>query len=91
LRARLNEAKARCGALSASKAFVQSDLHIVEDKQKTAKESQRVLTKKLEKAESRGRRLKKKCKHYKSKAAWFLKQLSFLPWLRDQSWVRGFH
>jgi hypothetical protein len=48
------------------------------------------VTKKLEKAKSWGRKLKKKHRHYKSKAARFFKQLSFLPWLRDQSWARGF-
>jgi chromosome segregation ATPase len=87
LQARLNDVEARCGALSASNSLVQSDLRTAKDKQKAAKESQRVLTKKLKKAESRVRRLKKKYKHYKSKAAQFFKQLSFFPWLQDQTWA----
>jgi len=87
LQARLADSEARFGAFSPSKALVQSDLRVAKEKKKAGKESQKTLTKKLEKAESWRKRLKKRYQHYKSKAAWFFKQLSFLPWLRDQSWA----
>lgn len=56
-----------------------------------AKENQKATAELLEGTESKYRKLKKKYYHYKAKAAQFLKQLSFLPWFRDQSWARGYH
>jgi len=43
--------------------------------------------------ESKGacNKLKLKYMHWKAKALRCMKQLSFIPWLRDQVWTRGFH
>jgi hypothetical protein len=58
LQTRLADAEARCDALSACKVL-QADLHVAKAKQKSVEESEEVLTKKLKKAESRGRSSKR--------------------------------
>jgi chaperonin cofactor prefoldin len=60
--------------LKRSKELPRKVSELLRIKQK-AEESQTVLTKKLEKAKNRMKRLIKKYKHYKSKAARYFKQL----------------
>lgn len=42
-------------------------------------------------SEDRYKKLNKKYHYYKSKAKRLLKQLSFVPWIRDVGWALGFN
>jgi predicted nucleic acid-binding Zn-ribbon protein len=57
---------------------------------KEAEEDFLEMLHKMEEYEGKCYKLRKRYHHYKAKAARFLKQLSFTPWYRDQSWVKGF-
>jgi hypothetical protein len=51
----------------------------------------KMATERFEEAEGRCEYLKRKLSYFKVKAARYFKQLSFLPWLRDHGWARGFN
>jgi hypothetical protein len=54
-------------------------------------DEKKVVTKLHKDAESRYKKLRKKYHHYKSKVRQYLKQLTFVPLLRDLAWAQVFN
>jgi hypothetical protein len=91
LEARLNASEVIVTSLEASQAVLSEEIRLAKAGKEEVEEELKAATQRFEEAEGRCEYLKKKLSYFQVKAARYFKQLSFLPWLRDHSWARGFN
>jgi hypothetical protein len=91
LEAQLNASEIVVTSLEATQAVLSEEARLAKAGKEEVEDKLKTATQRFEEAEGKCEYLKKKLSYFKVKAARYFKQLSFLPWLRDHSWARGFN
>jgi chromosome segregation ATPase len=91
LEARLNASEVIVTSLENTRDVLSEEVRLAKAEKEEVEEKLKAATQRFEEAEGKCEYLKKKLSFFQIKAARYFKQLSFLPWLRDHSWARGFN
>lgn len=91
LQAQLDASEVVISSLEVNQVLLRAEKHMDETEKEELEDELKATTQLFQEAESVIERLKKKLSYYKVRVARYVKQLSFLPWLRDHSWTRDFN
>ena len=78
-------------SLESTRDVLSEKARLAKAREEEVEKKLKAATQRFEEAEGKCEYLKRQLSYFKVKAARYFKQLSFLPWLRDHSWARGFN